>query len=279
MFDLHMHTTLSDGELSVEQLVNRLKERNIQVFAITDHNHALAYETLEVKDINMIKGTEITTSFEGTIVEVLGYHIDHSVINNWYRDFFSDENIIKNEIKLFNELKDLANKKGYNIPTDLEMDEVVKGQSKKTVFYYLDETLDDFEFKTYKEFFRKGLSNPASEWFIDEGRYYPSLKEVIDLIHEAGGIAFLAHPFEYGFKELNPLFNEIRSLGIDGIECYHPSAPVVQSVKLARYCTDNNLFGSGGSDFHRDARGIAHGVHAHEDILKLACFDWLREYL
>lgn len=277
MFDLHMHTTLSDGELTVDQLLQRLREHDIKVFAITDHNHALAYDYIDDPKMKMIKGTEITTSFEGTIIEILGYRIEPKVINDWYAQFYSDENMIANEIKLFEELKALAIKLGYDVPADLAMKEIVKGESKKTVFYYLDEVLDDFEFKTYKAFFRKGLSNPSSDWFIDEGRYYPSIEEVINLIHEAGGVAILAHPYEYGFASFDHLFEYLKERNIDGIECFHPSAAMKDSVALAKYCSEHNLLGSGGSDFHRDSRYIPHGVNAHKDILAMKCFDWIKE--
>ena len=51
--DLHMHTNLSDGELSVEELLNRLAVNNISLFSITDHNHAKAYDYIE-NNRNMI---------------------------------------------------------------------------------------------------------------------------------------------------------------------------------------------------------------------------------
>lgn len=277
MFDLHMHTNLSDGELTVEQLLERLRSKGIKLFSITDHNHALAYDYIKDPKMTMIKGTEITTSFEGVIIEILGYKIEPKVINDWFAEFYSEENMIKNEIKLFEELKALAINLGYNVPVDLQMDEIVKGASKKTVYYYLEEMVSDFEFTTYKAFFRKGLSNPKSEWFISEGRYYPSITEVIDLIHEAGGIAILAHPYEYGFDTFDNLFNYLRESNIDGIECFHPSCAMKDSVALAKYCSENKLLGSGGSDFHRDSRLIPHGVNVHDDILKLECFDWIRE--
>lgn len=279
MFDLHMHTNLSDGELSVSEVVERLEAINIEVFAITDHNHALAYNEIDNKGLKMIKGTELTSSYNGTIIEFLGFHIDPKMINDWYNDFYSDENIIRKEYLLFEELKDLARSLGYNIPQDLKMRELVKGESKKTVFYYLQESNSDFEWKTYKEFFRKGLSNPGNPWFIDEGRYYPSPEEIINLIHDAGGMAFLAHPYEYGFDDLDSLFANLIKQGIDGIECFHPSATMLQSVKLVKYANEHNIYGSGGSDFHRDARGIPHGVHCHRDLLKTPAFDWLKEYL
>ncbi|NLC34774.1 MAG: PHP domain-containing protein, partial [Erysipelothrix sp.] len=139
MFDLHMHTNLSDGALSVEQLLERIKENNIQPFSITDHNHALAYDYIKEDIPYLIKGVELTTSFEGTIIEILGYHIEPYIINDWYHEFYSDTNLIANETMLFNDLKYLANQLGYPIPEHLEMETIVKGISKKTIYAYLKE--------------------------------------------------------------------------------------------------------------------------------------------
>ena len=278
MFDLHMHTNLSDGELSVIELLSRLKEKNIELFSITDHNHALAYNYIEdTLQMKMIKGSEITTSYEGVVIEILGYNINPTIINNWYNDFYSEENMIRNEIKLFSELKDISRKNGFKISDNLEMDKIIKGESKKAIYYYLKETYPDFIYPSYKVFFRTALSNPKSDFFIDEGRYYPSISEVIELIHKANGVAILAHPYEYGISEIEELYEYLIDLGIDGIECFHPSMSINQSIKTAKYCCKHNLLGSGGSDFHRDNRLISHGVRAHKDLLDMECFDWFNK--
>lgn len=279
MFDLHMHTSYSDGIYQPDQLVDRLKKENIELFSITDHNHSLAYEDYSFEDIKYIKGTEIATSFEGVIIEILGYEINHKVINNWYNKFYSEENLKKNEQLLFNDLIRISKTNGYKINNSLAIEEIKKGVSKKIIFYYLQENYPDFPFKTYKDFFRKGLSNTKSEWFLNEGRTYPSLEEVIQLIHEADGLAVLAHPYEYGLDTLDNLFNTIKKMNINGIECFHPSASMYNSVKIAKYCVENNLIGSGGSDFHSDKRLVPLGVHINQELFKLECFNWIREIL
>lgn len=88
--------------------------------------------------------------------------------------------------------------------TGMNLDEHVK----KNIYEPLN--LKDITFNPLeKEFFRKGLSNPESEWFLDEGRTYPKLNDVINLIHKADSIAFLAHPYEYGFENFDDLFETI----------------------------------------------------------------------
>lgn len=51
------------------------------------------------------------------------------------------------------------------------------------------------------------------------------------------------------------------------------------SVNLAKYCVENNLLGSGGSDFHSDKRLVPLGVHINEKLFDFECFDWIRELI
>lgn len=81
--------------------------------------------------------------------------------------------------------------------------------------------------------------------------FRPPYKEVIDIIHKAGGKAFLAHPFEYKFKDTIGFINDLRKeKELDGIECFHPSANQEQRNILVDYAKSNNLYISGGSDYH-----------------------------
>ena len=79
---------------------------------------------------------------------------------------------------------------------------------------------------------------------------------VIDIIHESGGLCFLAHPYEYNFPDVISFIDELRNIvKIDGVECFHPSSELEnKSLLLIKYARDNNLFISGGSDYHRDKK-------------------------
>lgn len=82
--------------------------------------------------------------------------------------------------------------------------------------------------------------------------FRPSYKEVIDIIHKAGGKAFLAHPFEYRIPDTMKFIEDLRKEAeLDGIECLHPSS-VDDDKKdiLVAYAKENHLYISGGSDYH-----------------------------
>ncbi|MCI8518764.1 MAG: hypothetical protein HFJ51_01150, partial [Clostridia bacterium] len=101
-------------------------------------------------------------------------------------------------------------------------------------------------------FFRKGLANPNSSYFMNHIEFRPRYNEVIDIIHKAEGKAFLAHPFEYKFEDTIGFINELRKeVELDGIECFHPSAEENNKKDiLLEYTRKNNLYISGGSDYH-----------------------------
>lgn len=86
-------------------------------------------------------------------------------------------------------------------------------------------------------------------------------ESAIKLIHDAGGIAVLAHPMELKEKcedkldfeiRLRAFLDEMIEMGIDGIECYHPSADKNDEKMLKEYTKANYLIITGGSDFHSD---------------------------
>lgn len=76
---------------------------------------------------------------------------------------------------------------------------------------------------------------------------YPDTREVLELIHSAGGVAVLAHPFEY---DSLALMEELTSLGLDGVEVYHPSHSEEKRAELLAFARENGLLVTGGSDFH-----------------------------
>ena len=76
---------------------------------------------------------------------------------------------------------------------------------------------------------------------------YPSVKEVIDEIHSAGGIAVLSHPGKYKNQEE---LEEYTELGLDGIEVWSPYHDEELTEQLQAYCKKHKLLATGGSDFH-----------------------------
>ena len=76
---------------------------------------------------------------------------------------------------------------------------------------------------------------------------YPDVFDVLDAIHQAGGVAVLAHPAVYDSYDLIP---ELIENGLDGIECFYPRAKATDDIVLTRIADKHNLIKTGGTDFH-----------------------------
>lgn len=285
MIDLHIHTSLSDGACSIEEVIGFAEECKLTYISITDHNHALAYENLSRLagfSGHIIPGCEIATSYRGFIIEILGYGIDPHIINSWYRDFYSDNNLKRNEILLFNRLKQLCIKENLRLDDDIALGEIKKGCSKKTIYENIakfKENMDALKVNSYHDFFRFMLSNPKHPLFLNEAETYLSLKDVVDLIHNAGGRAYLAHPFEYGFDDaIKAAEDVVKLVPLDGIECFHPSASIENADELMSFCKCHSLYMSGGSDFHSFKRNTKIGFSSgNQPVCDELIMPWIEE--
>jgi hypothetical protein len=124
-------------------------------------------------------------------------------------------------------------------------------------------------------FFRKEITNPDSEYFLDRVSSFSSAKEIVNIIHKAKGKAFLAHPFEYKFENTMKFIEDLtKETELDGIECFHPSADEHNTEVLIDYAIKNNLYISGGSDYHGKLKpdievGIGKGtMHIQNEIIE-----------
>lgn len=87
---------------------------------------------------------------------------------------------------------------------------------------------------------------------------YPDVYEMLDLIHEAGGVAVMAHPGVYDSLDL---LQELAKEGkLDGIECWYPRAKEGESETLEKIANAHKLIKTGGTDFHGCNCGKVHPV-------------------
>lgn len=263
MIDMHIHTIYSDGDKTVEEILKMCEERKLEYISITDHDTCKQYEDEALKNNKIfsgkiIKGSELHAVFQNKNIEVLAYNIDVNVINNWREKYYSKEKLKEQQSISYQRLLDICNKHS------LIYDET-KIRKPKTVSEYVERPIYE-EVMTHKEnhkilgeftesfsiFFRKGLANPESSYFMNHLEFRPTYREVIDIIHKAGGKAFLAHPYEYKFEDTIGFINDLRKEAeLDGIECFHPSSEDDNKKDiLLEYARKNNLYISGGSDYH-----------------------------
>ncbi len=294
MIDLHMHTKYSDGTDSVKEILINAKEANLDIISITDHNTCNAYREMKRFDVsefydgNIIVGCEFTTSFDGRLIEVLGYGFDYIKVQEYLDNYYSKElertrmRILCN--RLFDRLKQLQ--LIFNLENVQRIifnnrfferdiyEELVRHIENKKI---LQEDIWD----SFSDFFRKGLTNPNSKLFINHAEFKPLLTEIIELVHEAGGIIFLAHPYQYKFTDTEKFLDKIYNVhNFDGVECFYTTFTKKQTEYLFNFSQSKNLLISGGSDYHglnkkRHDLGVGSGtLNINKNIID----DWNVEY-
>lgn len=292
MIDLHIHTIYSDGDKTVEEVLKMCEERKLEYISITDHDTCWQYEDEALKNNKIfsgkiIKGTELHAVFQNRSIEILAYNVDTNIINEWREQYYSKDKLKEEQEILYKRLLNICDKQGLiydekNIVKPERISDYVEVQIYKELMRHKEnyKILGEFA-KSFSIFFRKGLANPKSNYFTNFIEFRPTYKEVIDIIHKARGKAFLAHPFEYKFDDTIGFINDLsKEVALDGIECFHPSSEVENKKDiLVEYAKENNLYISGGSDYHGNRKlDIEIGVGKGSlNIAKNIVEEWINE--
>jgi predicted metal-dependent phosphoesterase TrpH len=251
--DLHIHSKFSfDGEQDVATIVNNARKENLDFISITDHNEiAGSLELLKNSSIKSISGIEIDC-FDGKIIHhILGYGCDLSnPVFKEIRDHYINElNILTSKrIDMFNKLFSL----------DLSLKEIEKEYPNKLITN-VEITKHMFEHKNHPLFlpYTKGekRNNPLANFYwdycaINKPAYIemdlPSTQHIIDVIHQTGGVAIIAHPMIMGV-DLS-YYDTLHSIdGIEACSSYHSSQQVQE---VLAYAKNRELLITCGSDFH-----------------------------
>ena len=266
MVDMHIHTLYSDGNDSLSDVLKKCEQKNLEYIAITDHNTCKEYDdnawNENLYSGNVIIGAEMNATLDnGKRIEFLAYNIQKpEIINEWSDKFFSKE-ILTEKFEISKQASlEMCKRAGlkYNLD-NIKKDIPITDFFIVYLFYEIIKYPENVEklgiyANSFNDFRRIGLDNPNSIYYIDEKKKFPTPKfrDVADKIHEAGGLVFLAHPFEYKFEDTIGFIDELRKeVKLDGIECFHPSAEQDDRIEtLINYSVKNNLYISGGSDYH-----------------------------
>ena len=242
--DLHTHTHFSDGSYSPEELVAAAKKIGLHYLGITDHDtvdgvrHLYENGLYPGKGVNIIPGVELSANHPEKDIHIVGYNID--IYNESLLEMI--DKIIETRWERFSEIINILQAKKYNIrETDVLK---IAGTSRSIGRAHIARTLVKIgAFKNVREAFEKmlGKGNPA---YVP--RYLPEVDEVIDVIHQAGGLATLAHPKLVGDDELV----EELCKKLDGIEVYYPCHKPDDTQHYFFLARKYNLLMTGGSDFH-----------------------------
>lgn len=240
--DLHTHTTASDGAYTPEDLLKYARKKGLQTISITDHDTIKGYlEAVEIAEkygIEIISGIENTVIWKGKEVHLLAYGFDaknDEILSLIYRQ----RNARKERMEI---IVDQLQKQGLAINIDEVKAEARTGNIGRP---HAAEVLKNKGYvTTVNEAFIRYLS---FEKLNEVKAGYAGIDEVIDIFKKGGGVLSLAHPGPlYSSKEVQ----ELVSLGIDGIECIHPSHSFSVQRVFTALAERENLLITGGSDFH-----------------------------
>ena len=262
--DLHIHSNNSDGSDSIEELIQHIKENNIKVFALTDHDTVNGCSEIIKKlpaDIKCIPSIELTCIAGDIKCHILGYNCDFT--NNSLLELINKGKILRRN-KLNTRIEYLKNT--FNI--ELTKDELDWLYSRKSVV------------KTHiaNILVNRGLA-PDNLSAMDKylngckaGDTRFNIGEAVDSINSANGIPIWAHPLggegerHLTQEEFLPQLEKMIAFGIKGLECYYSRYDKSEIDFLVSCAKKNNLFITGGSDYHGKNKDIPIGKLNTENI-------------
>jgi predicted metal-dependent phosphoesterase TrpH len=246
--DLHIHSTASDGSLSPLEIIKIAKKAGLRAIAITDHDtlegsaEAIGYQPSH--DIEVLSGLEVSTVFDAGTMHILGYLVDLQDASLRQALEIVQESRANRNLKIIQKLQEL----GLDIGHDEVMQVAGGGQVGRP---HIAQVLVDKRIvrnveEAFVRFLRKG--SPAYE-----DRYRFQSAEAIQTILTAGGAPVLAHPASLGHlsdSELDKVVDDLRRLGLKGVETYYPGHGRARTVQYERLAKRHGLVATGGTDFH-----------------------------
>ncbi len=247
LFDLHCHSTVSDGLLSPPDLVAHAAKRGVKVLALTDHDDLgglqAAREAALEHDIQFINGVEISVTWKRRTLHIVGLKVD---AHNAPLNAALDKVRIGRDERAQEMGADLAR---VGIHGAYEGAKALAKQSIITRTHFARFLVDNGHAKDTKSVFKKYLVKGKPGFKEHE---WMDLKSAVDLIKGAGGQAVIAHPGRYDLGTINMLLlmHEFRSLGGAAIEVVTGSHTPPQYQQFAKIAHKFSLKSSLGSDFH-----------------------------
>lgn len=245
--DLHLHTNFSDGTFTPEELAQEAKRHSLRAIALTDHDtmDGCGRMSAACRDagIEFIPATELTAEQDGIELHLLGYFLDRE--NETLKDQLTKfQEVRQNRI---HEITQRLQHLGYQLQAESVFrlancrapgrPHVARAMVQEGYVGSLDEA--------FERFLKKG--KPA--W---APKFKMSALEAIELIHQAGGLAVLAHP---GLSRADETIDALIRSGLDGLECFHTKHSTYMTEHYLELAERHDLAVTGGSDCHGMSKG------------------------
>jgi len=245
--DLHLHTSFSDGTYTPEEVVSQAVRHGLAAIALTDHDSVegcdRAGRACVAANIEFIAGTELTAEQEDNEIHILGYFLDTKnakLLTEIAKFQAVRQNRIHEMVQRLNELQiplkpeavfALANCRSPGRP------HVARALVNAGLVGSLDEAFERF------------LKKNRPAW-VPKAKM--SALDSVELIHQAGGLAVMAHP---GLNRTDEVIPALVESGLDGIECYHTKHSPSTTAHYMEIAARFKLLVTGGSDCHGLSKG------------------------
>ena len=254
--NLHFHTEHSDNMRSVETVVKRAKEEGYKGLAVTDHDTITGWgefsEICQQEGLEYILGAEFYATAFGVPFHLVSYDFD-------------PEN---ERVKAF--LQRGKDREQYMTRTRFEMGVergTIKGITWEEVLEYNKGINFIYHAHVARAMIAKGVLKPEERNALREVNFTsknapitnippaPDAKDVIEIVKEAGGVTFMAHP---SYQDREEYMEALIELGVQGIELWHPENRLWVYEKIEELIAKHKLYTGGGTDHHGYMEGFAY---------------------
>lgn len=261
--DLHSHTTASDGQLSPTELIARAIEKGVQMFAITDHDtvaglaEAHQFNNEQEKPLTLIDGVEISTRWNNQDIHIVALNIDRHQVE--LLSFLEYQRALR-ETRA-QEIGLRLAKAG--IEGAYEGAKALAGEAALSRGHYARWLAEHGYANDTASVFKRYLARGKTGYVPNN---WGDMAGAIEVIHQAGGVAVLAHPSGYKLsgKWLRRLVRDFKDAGGDAMEVVLGQQTLDDRANLVALSVQNQLLGSIGSDFHFPGSWIELGKNLYQ---------------
>jgi hypothetical protein len=241
LIELQSHSTVSDGQLAPAEVVERAAEAGVTTLALTDHDAiagvAEASAAAEGLEVELVPAIEMSCVHEyAEDLHICGYWIDLGRIAG------ACERAQHERVTRAGEIVEKLRAEGF----DLHLEDAVREAGDALSIGRPHIARAAGATGDLGSFFEEYLV-PGAKAFVP--RRWPTARQAVELIHEAGGVAVVAHPY-WDISAPHEVDDLIRSLDPDGIETFYPTHSREQTAHLLELCDQLDLIPTASSDYH-----------------------------
>ena len=262
--DLHIHTHASDGHFAPAEVVRMATAGRLDVIAISDHDTvcgvAEAVKAAAGLPLRVVPAVEISTRHGDREFHVLGYFVDvDSSVMQRHQELA--------RIRRIERIKEMIERlQGFGVAVEYEDVARAAGPEASSIGrpHLARALLERGHTRSFAEAFDRYIGDRGPAFVRSD---FPGVREAIESIRTAGGVAVWAHPDVAAF-DLH--VREFASWGLNGVECYRPNTSPTESQLFEAASRSLGLFRTGGSDWHGSHRGpLGEFAVAYRDVREL----------